>query len=659
MFCGPAHKATSALTLCVLLLAGCGQGSGTVAPLSGSGSSSSATANATLTIVFPTNFRHLGAPGTASAHRTPAYVNPSSGNTISVYGVPTTGSIFTLTNTVAVNAAAGATSQTIAIQLPAISYIEVVVQEKNATGTVLAQGSTPSPNIMAGGTIALSVTMDMVAAGIAMTTDPVNGADAVLLSNSSGSPTPICAKNAGQVYTYPVDASQGYLISTTSSGGTVDQGGHPAVPVPTLVSQTASDSSVLSASSFGYKATYAQPTSTIAATFSVSNANVPTTNVTASGLVPTVNAYASIDNVGTAICPNASWSPASVTVGSTSTLTITGGTAPYTVTSPGGTCPTASGSANTYTATPSTAGTCTYTVTDAKGRIVTAALTATAISNLYFANANYGLAVCDETGAAVASSGFSGIVYANAAAFDSVDNDIFVGDISGGGTYTIRRYGLDGTSLGTFATVASSVGPEALAYNPANQHLYAAILQSYGGGPDLLEWDSTGAQISNAGRWSGTNGATAVAVDATNQHIYVLDSNGTSNGGTIRVFTPNGGIYSTSGSFILAPTTAIGPESALFVDPAANRVYLSILDSANSMVVVQIFDLQGNTIATSGSFSGLTGSIIYDPHTQHIFGLQQISTMYHLLGWDSSGNAISLGSTSCFTASAYQGFAAP
>jgi len=332
------------------IVSACGGGS-TAPHLSSSASSQSvAKGTATLTIQFPANYHHAmtharvgealpaGAKRVStSSKRTPKFIDPTAGDVLNITVSPTSGGSYTVTPSggVAVVPNGSDNSQVFSVTIPAGSYYSATATETDSNGTTIATGTNNSTFTIGAGSSGntLAVTMDMIPAGIVLTTDIVAGGDATLLT-SDGS-TAFCAFGTPHqtIYAFTADDQAGYVLPGTAAGGIVDNNGYSTVPVPQLNSSDPSDASTIAASSFAnaYIVTFVQPSSsTILGSF---NAYSPGLQTSASGNFQLAGA-------GSSTCmPTGSFNPYYVSgSGQTSTLQITGGTAPYSVTETDGNC---------------------------------------------------------------------------------------------------------------------------------------------------------------------------------------------------------------------------------------------------------------------------------------------------------------------------------
>ena len=256
------HACRALALAAIILVSACG-GGGSGAPATSltpavhaTPSPGAANATATITLKFPAHVKKATAAKTSSAtNRKPAYINPNGGSlVVSVNGTALydpnnlTNAYFSLgtqdlttgTSTIEVSIASGT------YQTGSIAITEY--DQNNGTGNVLAYGFNNSYTdsngnyqsgiltIVPGGTISPVITMAMNVGGIAITTDPVNGSDAQILSSSGQ--TNLCA-SAGQVYYFfPADLSNTIVLPGQSPAGGYtggdDSNGLPGVPTVTL-----------------------------------------------------------------------------------------------------------------------------------------------------------------------------------------------------------------------------------------------------------------------------------------------------------------------------------------------------------------------------------------------------------------------------------------
>lgn len=228
----------AALACAGALMAGCGGGASSSTPKAAAAAAVASQYNATgtLTIKYPTGFATVR--NGLSTKRHAAYVNPTSGNVIdvSVDYVAVPGSPFAV-------AATPDSTQTITIPLSSQSDNSIQVYEYDSNFNELAEASTGENTINPGSTNQLSISLNMNAVRIGLTTDAAAGSDAVLLS-SGPLPTPFCVSNAGPAYSFPADPSNGFVLPGTAAG----LGG---IPVVALTSQSSAGTSKLSPQQLG------------------------------------------------------------------------------------------------------------------------------------------------------------------------------------------------------------------------------------------------------------------------------------------------------------------------------------------------------------------------------------------------------------------------
>jgi hypothetical protein len=228
-----ALAALAAMTAC----GGGGSGSQSAIVPSTSKPASVSNATATLTLKFPA---HVAKAKAAATARKPAYINPGGGSlVITALGTtlmdpanPANG-FFSLGTQ---NLTTGVSVLTIPLVASGYSPGDLTITEYDGqgTGNALAYGQNQNFfNVTAGSVATPSISMSMVIAGIALTTDPINGSDAFVLN--TGSPGNIqCTSSGGTYWAFPVDATNTFELpgSPTAPGDT------SGIPNPTLASQT-------------------------------------------------------------------------------------------------------------------------------------------------------------------------------------------------------------------------------------------------------------------------------------------------------------------------------------------------------------------------------------------------------------------------------------
>jgi hypothetical protein len=206
----------------------------------------------------------------------------------------------------------------------------------------------------------------------------------------------------------------------------------------------------------------------------------------------------------------------------------------------------------------------------------------------------------------VASYGLTGNQIALANAFaatpvalaaDGGANEIFAATHQGTNLDTILAYGEEGNALTLapgFATTLVASGPNALAYDPDNNHLYFANAAT----GTVQEYDLSGNAVTASGGFhqpagcAGTCVPTAVAYDRTNVWPYVIWSGAQD---YVAYYSASG---STIGSFI--PTVA--SPCAIAADTHDERLYIV------GGTGVEVVDEFGNPQATSGTFPPPAGA---------------------------------------------------
>lgn len=353
-----------ACTLTVLLGAGCGGGSGgsnsapaQAVPAAAPRRTSGPATNATLSIRYPSGFHQLklaatGRKAEGGAARTPAFVNPTSGDLIHIYvsGREIGGSPF------AVAATADGTQTATVPVYASEAGATIAVTETDATNvTTLASGTGLVPALSAGSSPALTVSMVMVATNMGLTTDPTNGSDAVAL------PAQFCASTS-TVYPFAADGAGGFVIPAAVGAGAAsgtDADGNPIVliPTPSLTSQSSANggsSHVAQGLVGGYRVFFDSNFDPIVTGWAVVNGSTvaPGTNSFRAVLYPACSL---------AVSANAT----SLTTGSTATLTVGKGVLPYTfTTSTPSVCSVTPLTATTATIAALAGGSCSVSATD-------------------------------------------------------------------------------------------------------------------------------------------------------------------------------------------------------------------------------------------------------------------------------------------------------
>lgn len=213
------------------LFAGCGGSSAGVPHAATAAVAGPSNATGTLTIKYPAGF-HTAHTSLSSA-RKPAYVNPTNGDYIHIFvdNNEIGGSPFAV-------AATPDGTQTITVPFYSANANALSVTENDAPsgGNVLATGSTSNNPIAPGGTAAVTLTLNMNTTRIVMTSDPVAGSDALVLSQT-GEPAPFCIPSTPtSLYTFGADPSLGYVLPGTPAG-------FGGIPIPNLANQSSAGTS--------------------------------------------------------------------------------------------------------------------------------------------------------------------------------------------------------------------------------------------------------------------------------------------------------------------------------------------------------------------------------------------------------------------------------
>jgi hypothetical protein len=253
-------------------LAACGGGGGgsstthaLPAALVTAAPSRTADAGATLTLRFPAKVAKAKFASTtaATAKRGPQYINPNGGSLVitvlgqTMYDPANPGKAYFSLGTANPD---GSSILTISLLSGNYNPGDLTVTEydgSNGTGNVLAYGyngpytdgygnaQSGAFSLAVAGSAAPVVTMVMNATNIALTTDPVNGSDGVVLNTSSSSPTNFgsCVSTPTTVYAFAADPSGTFVLEAGYTGGDPNRGQlFPGVPSVTRVSESTSPS---------------------------------------------------------------------------------------------------------------------------------------------------------------------------------------------------------------------------------------------------------------------------------------------------------------------------------------------------------------------------------------------------------------------------------
>jgi hypothetical protein len=352
-----------------LVTSACGGGSSS-APTATYAVTPASTGSVTLSIKYPTTFhralissrgQHTTAAkrSTTSTSRSSQYVNPTAGDILQLYAYSQTTGYAPIGNFPIGSGTVGSdNSQTFSVNVAAGSYYYIYAIETDSNGNTLASGQTSGNVVISpGGAQALSLTMDMNAQYVVLTTDAVAGSDAVAISTSSSSPTAFCPASTTALYAFAADSQAGYVLPGTAIGGNTDSNGNLAIPTVQLTSSV--PAGAISVQPVGFLLT--TPANSVLGQFLESNP-----------LGGTTFGYANIQGTSTTTCPNGSLDTNPIYTAQTATLTVSNGVAPYTVTTGDNTiCTAASASPTTFTITAnsSNAGTCPIKIIDANGTI--------------------------------------------------------------------------------------------------------------------------------------------------------------------------------------------------------------------------------------------------------------------------------------------------
>lgn len=164
-----------------------------------------------------------------------------------------------------------------------------------------------------------------------------------------------------------------------------------------------------------------------------------------------------------------------------------------------------------------------------------------------------------------------------------------------------------------------------IAFDSLNQQLYIA---SGSTSPAIGAFGLSGNNIPTTGAFTGIGGSgvSGIAFDPLNRQLYVIF--GAAN--AVRVYDENGNTISTTGTF-----AGLNSPSAIAFDSANRRIYIT--NAANN--TISVFDENGNAVSTSGTFPGivLPVAIAFDSSNGHLYVANgsDVMTVY-----DGDGNEV-------------------
>jgi hypothetical protein len=149
---------------------------------------------------------------------------------------------------------------------------------------------------------------------------------------------------------------------------------------------------------------------------------------------------------------------------------------------------------------------------------------------------------------------------------------------------------------------------DGIAYDPNNGRIYVGNLGQ--NADSILSFDLHGNQLSTSGTFPGQLGICCMTFDSSNGDLYVLASTSTQASYHVMVYDPNGDNISSPGGF-----PGLHNPAGIAFDPLTQSIY--ILDqvtlpnnvtsgTVNGIATVNVYDQNGNRIATTGSFRGST-----------------------------------------------------
>jgi hypothetical protein len=608
-----------------LLLAGCGGGGGGSAapavPIGSSGTnpstpSSKALAPATLSVSF---LQYT--PVQTSAHRRAQFLSPATQSIVltlvSVNGAAPSSAV-TATVNVGANAS-GCTTTGVKVTctasfnapvgndvLSAVSY-----SGPSGTGTTLGTASVPA-TIQSNATNAVALDIGGVIANLQL-----------YLATSSFT---LGTAATSLIVVVPLD----------SSGAQIVNPGNYATPIAISETGNSSFSLLVDGASSGTSATLASPNDQLALSYSGATTGATTITATAgSGVTASVSASANTPALASSIHGNTSSTPdhfAFTALGQTGTLTVSGGTPPYTVTSSDPTVASVSGSGTSYTITATGygtngLGTATLTITDSASptpatrtesvTVVPATITATPLSCgtadactasgiTFAAGASSNLGATYTLGGGILSYSYafvsSGTTMSQDAAATIAGSTLTITPNGAGSDTLILTSGSQTAVLGINAAAPTSasyaIASTAHAYAPsagtltmshnASEPATATLTTSIGSAP-----------------WTVTSSNPSVVTVTPSQSGYVLTSAGT---GTATItLTPATGTAPTPLAVTVIPMLAVSPASQLFgADGDAFSVTVSNGTSGGLTIAANSISASPSGIVSLTGFSSAT-----------------------------------------------------
>jgi YD repeat-containing protein len=182
--------------------------------------------------------------------------------------------------------------------------------------------------------------------------------------------------------------------------------------------------------------------------------------------------------------------------------------------------------------------------------------------------------------------------------------------VANAGNNTITVYDESGNELKTGGGFPNVHGPQAIAYDSADQLLY--VTMNDGHTTSVSVYDTDGNQRLSCG--FSIIGGFGIAFDPSNRHLYVIDFGPLPGSGAVHVYDQRGHLVSTSGTFAID----LNPTAIAF-DPLNRELYVTIINGTGPPFSgdINLFDENGNKITPTGNSHGVTLSnpvgIAFDP----------------------------------------------
>jgi DNA-binding beta-propeller fold protein YncE len=179
---------------------------------------------------------------------------------------------------------------------------------------------------------------------------------------------------------------------------------------------------------------------------------------------------------------------------------------------------------------------------------------------------------------------------------------------------TITVYDREGRQVKTEGSFPDVNFPEAITYDEVDHLLYVTMEST--AGSSVVVYDTEGNELAGCG--FPITGGIGLAFDPYHRQLYVADNGVLPGPGTVRVYDQAGKVIRTSGTFFVL----INPV-AVALDAHNGRLYVLEIDGTGPHLggLIEVFDLVGNSIITSGSFPQLSvpAAIAFDSSNDRFY----------------------------------------